>query len=255
MTIEIGENNPIYPEFYPRELLPIQRCSPGGLTTVPDTILSTPHPKPNFLIRSTLFLGLWTLHASLWVFHLFSWAIHKATGPCSEKSLYQELRQLLDKKGDLASFLEKEEKRQNIGGFILRELRALPELQPHLKEILDGANIRMIGDNGFFYHRWSHHREAYSRVSSHSYQKDQCYGLGYICFWLDLEGNTRFQFENTPFKGFINTVYHIIDMLRYWRDNEQQGVAGMSAYTESHCLNIPIDLRTISTKSKTHLGA
>lgn len=241
----ISEIQEIDTEYLVNEPPPLLRSIPRGLASIPDSIDSIPHPKPNLFIRSTISFGLWTLHASLWLFHVLSWIIHKINGPCLEKDLYLQLRQVLENNEDLSSFLEKAEKQPHVAGFMVRELKNLPELQTHLKEILGGANIRIIGDKGFFYRRWSSHPKAYPRISSHNYQKGKCYGLGYICFWLDLEGHTRFQFENTPLRGFQNTIYHLIDMLRYWRDNEQQGVAGISPYTESHCLNIPINLETI----------
>ena len=143
--------------------------------------------------------------------------------------------------GKVEAFLVEHADEEFAAGYLFSEFLDIPELHPHLTELLQGANICMVDDRGFFCRRWSEHPDCYRRISSHKYQENECYAIGHFLFWLDLEGNTRFQFENSPWKGFFSAINHAIDYLRYVRDNEQQGVTGSSVYTEEYCLKVEVD--------------
>lgn len=217
---------------------------PKGLGSIPDSIqsLATQEPaKPPLLKRLFVSTLLFGLHIFLLSLHFFFWIIDRIASQRSEKSIFKELLKTIDEQDDLIRFLKTSSTKGGPAGFVMREFLALPEFFEDLKEILGGANVCLLGDNGFFCNQWSKNPEAHQRISSHQYRGKECYELGHFLFWIDLDGNTRFQLENTPVKGFRNAVYHLFDLLKYWRDNEQQGVVGTSKYTEKFCLSIAVD--------------
>lgn len=223
---------------------PISRV-PKGLAEVPDSIEIPPEsPKPNAIQRFVITLGLVFIHLMTWTVQFCNWILKNVFGYSSrQKMLYTELHHIA-KNGDaqeIEAFLIQHGEEANAAGFLFSEFLFLPELHAHLPEILKGANVCFCKDNGFFCKRWREHPDTYRRISSHVYQGQECYGIGHFLFWLDPAGNTRFQFEKSPFLGFFSTVNHVIDYLRYKRDNEQQGVTGASSYTETYCLMCKVD--------------
>jgi hypothetical protein len=243
MTLEISD---LTATSFDTEAAPIEFAvsAPSGLASVPDSI-SAPitAPKPHMIQRMFVSVGLFLVHLATWTIQLTNWIIKVVLGYASkQKALYQELHQLA-KEGNnerIQEFLLKHAHEKSAAGYLFSELVQLPELHSHLAEILQGANICLANDQGSFCRRWSQHADCYRRPSSHQYQEDHCFAIGHFLFWLDLEGNTRFQFENSPLKGLISTINHLIDYLRYRRDNEQQGVTGTSPHTEEYCLKITL---------------
>lgn len=229
-------------------LTEIQMSSPKGLASIPDSI--QPHhvhavaPKPNFLKRIAITIGLVFVHIITISIQFSNWILKTFFGYSSrQKVLYRELHHISKNgtMGQIQEFLVENSHHAFAAGYLFSEFLDLPETYTHLTEILQGANICLENDKGFFCRRWSEHPECYRRISSHEYQDDECYAIGHFLFWLDLDGNTRFQFENSPLKGFFSSINHLIDYLRYRRDNEQQGVIGTSEHTEDYCLKIEID--------------
>lgn len=111
----------------------------------------------------------------------------------------------------------------------------LLELYPYkssLKEILNGANVR-VKDGGLLHHKWSLNPEGYQRFSSHKAKKDSTKALSHLLFYLDDEGNTRFQIEKTPLKGFFGSCLHLLDYFYYLISQNQQGLTGTSKYIET----------------------
>lgn len=246
MTLEISECTSSSIE-YEIDKTPFEPTSvPKGLTSVPDTMDLKPAsaPKPNFIQRIAISIGLIFLHMITWTIQFTNWILKTFFNFASrQKILYRELHHLSQKgdMGKIEEFLVDHSENPFVAGYLFSEFADLPELYLYLAEILEGANLCLINDHGFFCRRWSEHPDCYKRISSHEYQKDQCYAIGHFLFWLDLEGNTRFQFENSQFRGFFSGLNHLIDYLRYRRDNEQQGVTGTSPYTEDYCIQVEVD--------------
>jgi hypothetical protein len=215
--------------------------TPQGLAAISDSMeIPRESPiKPNIVQRLALNIGLLFFHLITWTVQLCNWILKNIFGYASrQKRLYNELHHIATN-GDvnkIEEFLTRHAEEASAAGFLFGEFLYIPELHSHLSEILKGANVCFSRDNGFFCRRWSEQPGAYQRTSSHVYQGEECYAIGHFLFWLDPDGNTRFQFEKSPFLGFFSTVNHIIDYLRYKRDNEQQGVTGASCFTESCCL-------------------
>ena len=246
MISEIAEKIPDHIEVFKDSA--VRYCTrgdcPGGLSSIPDSIQSLASenpPKPPLLQRMFVSTLLFGLHIILLSFHFVFWVIDRITSTQSEKSIFKDLLKTIEEQDDLIGFLKDSSSKGGPAGFIMREFAALPEFFQDLKEILGGANVCLFGDKGFFCRQWSGHPEAQRRISSHKYRGEECYELGHFLFWIDTEGNTRFQLENTPLNSFRNAIYHLFDLLRYWRDNEQQGVVGTSKYTETSCLSIAVD--------------
>jgi hypothetical protein len=216
-----------------------------GLAAIKDTLEFTtpPYAKPPFFQRAFASIGLWLVHSSTFTIRFFYFLRDQIHGSCEQKKLCRELHKLALEQDveKIESFLEEAAQKDHPTGFLMGEFLALPELHDYLSEILKGANVCLKGDGGFFCHQWNQHPESYKRISSHKYQGDHSYALGYFLFWIDLEGNTRFQFEKSPLRGFRNHLNHVIDYLHYKRDNKQIGIAGKSMYTETHCLNVQVD--------------
>lgn len=247
MSLEIFDR--VHP---PLEFEKIDATSPNpplkevenGLSAIKDSIhISVPHTKPPLLKRAFMALSLFVVHMLTLTFQFCCWIADLITGPCRQKALYRELSKAATAK-DLSAIkliLIKGSQENHAAGYMMKELLAMPELHDHLEEILGGANVRLIDENGFFFQLWSQHPEAYQRKSSHEYQPNKSFALNHLLFWIDLDGNTRFQFENNPLKGLRNSIYHFIDYLRYRRDNLQQGVAGKSKHVEERCLTIRVN--------------
>lgn len=219
--------------------------TPKGLASVPDSIHAYPiAPKPNCFMRIAISLALVFFHLVTWSFQLVNWILKAIFGGESrQEGLYQKLH-YLSKEGDMGGirqFLEEHAEEPFAAGYLFSEFVHLPELHSHLAEILQGANICLVGDGGFFCRRWREHPDCYQCPSSHNYKEGQCFAIGHFLFWEDLDGSTRFQFENSPLRGFFGWIHHMIDFLRYRRDNEQQGVTGTSLHTEDYCLKVNVD--------------
>lgn len=131
-------------------------------------------------------------------------------------------------------------------------------LQPFLREILKGANVK-ISDDGYFYDKWSEMPDCYKRISSHDYQEDLCCGkpgniMNAFLFWKDQDGDTRFQIEKTPtagpFWGIPDTIFHLADYLPYKRDGVQQSQFGQSIYTENYCIQVSFDMKDYLAKKE-----
>ncbi|HSX10393.1 MAG TPA: hypothetical protein VLF94_01570 [Chlamydiales bacterium] len=244
MSLEICECPPISPN---QELIEIEsvRQVPRGLGAVPDSIQIPPaSPKPHIIKRVAVSLGLIFFHILTSTIQFYNWILKNIFGYTNrQKMLYHQLHDVAtegdaDKIGD---FLMEHADDASAAGFLFGEFFSLPLLHGHMTEILKGANVCLCRDNGFFCKRWREHPDAYPRISSHPSQDKKCHAIGNFLFWLDASGNTRFQLEKSPFRGFLSKVDHVIDYLRYKRDNEQQGVTGASGHTENHCLTFAID--------------
>lgn len=247
MVSEISDCTPSSAEF-DTEKFYFEPAVRRGLAAVPDSIqVPTVPPKPNFLERFLISTGLIFVHWFTWTAQFFNWMLKTFFGFASrQKMLYQELHSI-SKRGDIEEikgFLTKHSEDSSHAGFLFGEFLALPELYSHLHEILNGANVCLAKDGGFFCSRWRDHPDSYQRISSHQYQNEQCYAIGHFLFWLDHSGSTRFQFEKSPFKGFFSSIDHLIDYLRYKRDNEQQGVTGSSPHTEHYSLKVTVSPET-----------
>ena len=227
------------------DLSEAQPLRPKGLSNIPDSTESHPvASKPNLLKRSTISVGLIFVHMVTISIQLSNWILKTLFRFSNQqKVLYQELYHISKNgiKSQIQKFLVDNSHHAFAAGYLFSEFLDLPETYIYLAEILQGANICLENDKGFFCRRWSDYPESYRRTSSHKYQGEECYAIGHFLFWLDLDGNTRFQFENFPLKGFFNSINHLIDYLLYRRDNEQQGVSGTSKHTEEYCLKIEVD--------------
>lgn len=233
-------------ELTPRmasDLEPAQTVSRQGLASIPDSIDSPqPAPKPFFLWRVASSVALVVMHVATLSLRLLRWAFHWVFGISNEaKRLYQELHTIAETGGpeQIQAFLREHSQDPSAIGYLFSEFSNMPRLYPYLPQISQGANICLQDDQGSFCRRLQSHPECYQRPSSHQYQGDSCYAIDHLLFWIDLEGNTRLQFENSPWRGFWNSMHHIFDFLRYQRDNEQQGVTGSSPHTEEFCIRIP----------------
>lgn len=246
MTLEISDCTSTSIDFDEKRdhIDPISRI-PKGLAAIPDSIELPPMaPKPNLPRRFLISIALLFVHMVTWTIQFGNWILKNFFGYSSrQKVLYRELQEVATRGGqeEIEGFLTENSSQESAAGFLFGEFVALPETFMHMDEILKGANVCLTGDRGFFCRRWSEHPDSYRRISSHDYQGEECYAIGHFLFWLDLEGNSRFQFEKSPLKGFFSSINHLIDYLRYRRDNEQQGVTGASAHTEYFCLKIPVN--------------
>lgn len=128
----------------------------------------------------------------------------------------------------------KYEKLSESSRIILNEFLNLPQTHMHLEAILKGANVKLQNDFGRLCNRWKNFPGVYERLSSHDSQDGKFYAFGNVLFWIDKDGDTRFQVEKNPFRGFFDKLYHIIDYLKYARDEKQQGISGSSIFTESN---------------------
>ncbi|MBX7067108.1 MAG: hypothetical protein K1X28_07745 [Parachlamydiales bacterium] len=217
---------------------------PRGLASVPDSMHIRPAaPKPNLIFRGGVSMLLGFFHLLTLNIRFFSWAKEQIFGTCPQKELYRMLHQIAQKGNlrEIEKFLEKHSGKPLPAGYLFSEFLKIPEVHLHFSDILQGANICLEGDRGAFCQRWRQHPNCYKRLSSHKYQGDECFAIDHILFWVDPEGNTRFQFENSPLRGVLSAIEHAIDYLRYRRDNEQQGVVGISPHTEDFCLKIKLD--------------
>jgi hypothetical protein len=246
MTLEISDCTSCSSEFEIRDcFFETNSQAPKGISSITDSIHIHPvAPKPNFIQRFVISLSLVFFHMVTWTVQLTNWILKNIFGVESrQKILYRELHQI-SKEGDaekIEKFLEEHSEDSFAAGYLFSEFSDLPELYPYLPRILEGANMCLAGDRGFFCRRWREYPDAYQRISSHKYQCNECYAIGHFLFWLDPEGNTRFQFENSPLRGFFSAINHCIDFLKYKRDNEQQGPTGTSSHTEHYCIRIEID--------------
>lgn len=160
--------------------------------------------------------------------------------------LYWQKQKLNQNKSTTFQFLLQIEKGKNIDlnisdlefYFILQELSKEP-FRPHIKNILKGANIELI-DKGAYYFIWKDSSFAYQRISSHDHKANEAYAISHLLFWRDKKGNTRFQVEKTPLKGFFYSVFHAIDYLYYISTKKQQGIIGDSSYIENQPYKILI---------------
>lgn len=226
--------------------LEIPHPIPKGLASVPDSLYEplVQHEKPSLITKALISGILFLFHITTWSFQAFHWILNSLFGiTCRQKVLYRELHQISKSKdpGQIRGFLEENTEHPFAAGYLFSEFALLPELYPYLADILQGANI-CLNDSGFFCRRWSEYPKAYERFSSHTSLNGKCFAIDHLLFWQDDEGNTRFQFENSPFNGLFGGLYHTVDFLRYKRDNLQQGVAGTSLFTEANCLKVEIDL-------------
>lgn len=212
---------------------PAGGCSPRSICYIPPTSCKSPH----FLKRALISIALCVVRCTLGTFYALFWALDRIFGHSSERNLLTLFSQIVDQEGDISAFLQEASSKDSATGYILGELRHIPELHPLMRHILCGANVR-LHDQGHFFETWKQNPHAYRRHSSHNYQGQDCFALDHFLFWRDLEGNTRFQFENSPLKGFCNTIYHLIDYLCYLRDNLQQGILGSSPHVESSCIDV-----------------
>ena len=224
---------------------------PKGLAAVQDSMSSFPKaPKPPIVKRMILYIGILLVHFTTLTLRFFRWVFEKMTGrPARTTFLYEQLHRIV-KKGKLEetrTFLAKHSVEENVAGYLFNEFLRLPEMHFALPEIMKGANISLRNDNGFFYEHWKEHPEAYQRISSHVYQDDECYAIDHFLFWLDESGQTRFQFEKSPLQGFFGAIDHVIDYLRYKRDNEQQGIMGSSPHTEEYSIAISVDPKSFQS--------
>lgn len=126
----------------------------------------------------------------------------------------------------------------------------------HISEILKGANIEIVGDDGEFFHRWKA-LGATSRTSSHRCDEDLSYSLNdnvfhELLFWKDSTlHNTRFQFESSPLKGSVfSSILHMHDYLNYKRRGLQQGQFGQSSFTEDDPIKIVFNKETFERNRK-----
>ena len=214
---------------------------PKGLAAVPDSLAPHPVPvKPNFFVRMAISVALVFFRLATLSFQLLNWFFKTLFSQDCQERLYDQLHRI-SKTGDregIQHFLENHANESFAASYLFSEFLDLPELYPHLSEILQGANICLEGDGGFFFRRWSEHPDCYTRISSHHHQKNKCFALDHCLFWEGLDGNTHFQFESSPFRGFFGWIYHTMDFLRFIRDKEQQGPSGTSPHTEEFCIKI-----------------
>jgi hypothetical protein len=215
-----------------------------GVGEIPDTLSPGLPGPPPFLVRAALSVGIVCLHALLSAFHLACWIYDLFFGEPEEKSIYLALHDLSHSQDLAVAHMQKLHRAATdpIAHFWIGELLAIEELHPHLGELLRGANVRLEKDQGHFFRKWAEHSESYPRISSHHYQEPHCRALGHVLFYLDLQGHTRMQFENSPLLGVRGWIYHTLDYLYYCHDNQQIGVAGISPHTDAFHLNIQVKL-------------
>jgi len=210
-------------------------------------ILSYNTPKSiSFASRLLINFCLLTLKSYLIQYKAFAWIKRKIFGLSKEEKLMYQLEKYCreNKDEELYRFvytlsLERKKDREDFEELLL-ELFHIKELHIHLKEIFRGANIK-IEDNGSFFNKWKSNPQSYSRMSSHDHEKGQGFAFSHSLFWLDKDGHTRFQLENTPLTGISNRILHLIDYLHYIKSSEQQGILGSSIYTETNPIIIKVD--------------
>lgn len=134
---------------------------------------------------------------------------------------------------------------------IILDLVAMEKDLSHIHPILQGANVEIIGDKGFFFKAWKANPLAKKRASSHQCDRDKAYGIqgslfNELLFWKDKKTHyTRFQLESHPARNplthFSSCVLHLRDYLNYKRSGLQQGQFGESPFTEDKPIRIIFD--------------
>lgn len=187
-----------------------------------------------------------TIKCYLLQYHIFTWIKRQLFGLSKEEKLMIQLKNYCQENKDEHLFefiyslsLEWKKDRQDFEELLL-EVFHIREFHPHLKEIFHGANVKII-DQGRLFEKWKKNPLVYSRASSHNHKPGQCFAFSHSLFWLDSQGNTRFQLENTPLTGISNRLLHLIDYFNYIKTNEQQGILGTSKYTEDNPIVITIE--------------
>jgi len=191
-------------------------------------------PKTPTLKKMAINTALLTIHLATLIFKLFNWILKTFFGfEGQQRALYRELHNVAEEgdEEEIRQFLT-EHAAEN---YLCAEFLPHPELFPHLPEILRGANV-CLKDGGVFYKRWQSHGRQ--RKSSHKCE-GKSYEIDHFHFWLQ-GGDTRFQFEKSPLKGVFSSIDHLIDYLRYKRDNQQQGITGSSPHLDSNPLQCSI---------------
>ncbi len=219
--------------------------SPKGLAGIPDSISPPPQKgeKPHFIKRTLISIGLVLVYLLASPFFLLHWIFEAVFyGGDNEKALYHKLSKAIQKGPEkIKKFLNKHKDKPGSIGIIFKEFLNLEEVHPHLPKILEGANVQLMNDGGYFYDKWSQISISYQRMSSHVYQEGKCRAIDHLLFWKALDGNTRFQLEHSPLEGFsIRSLWHLVKWMVYRRDNEQQGVTGISPHVEDHPIMVPI---------------
>ena len=206
-------------------------------------------PKPNFIKRTVIWAGLIFLQFAMLSVKISNWILEMLSNRHGEdKILYQALFEVSARGNteEIKNFLVENSKDDSPAGYLFSEFLWIPEIYPFFTEILKGGNTCFENDEGLFYRRWSRHPDSIQRISSHNYQRGKCRAISHLLFWVDLDGNTRFQLESSPLRGILSFFEHLVDYLRYKRDNEQQGVTGASGHTEDYCLKIKVNLSNYS---------
>jgi hypothetical protein len=218
--------------------------SPKGLGAIGNSMTPPRTEKPHLAKRAAITVGLVAVQLVAQVVLFFHALFEKIFGEEHPKRLYFELYEIARKEDlhEIRTFLKNHATQENgTVGTIFEQFLSLEKTHSYLPEILEGANVCLL-DNGTYYEKWSLIKSSYYRTSSHNHKEGEAKAIGHMLFWKDQDNNhTRFQLENSPLKGLsISSLRHLIDYLRYKRDNEQQGITGISPYLEKEPIHISL---------------
>ena len=131
---------------------------------------------------------------------------------------------------------------------IILDLVAMEKDLSHIHPILQGANVEVIGDSGFFFNAWKANSNARQRQCSHKHDSDKAYSIrgsffNEFLFWKDKDTHfTRFQLEansiHNPLRNWPSLVLHLRDYLNYKISGLQQSQFGQSPFTENKPIRI-----------------
>jgi hypothetical protein len=133
---------------------------------------------------------------------------------------------------------------------ILLDILSIPQLRPHFREILAGANVCFTSTLPILTEtdlvtRWPMFKGMYQRPSSHPTKSGFSYGLDcgnvidHIHVWVDLDHNLRFQLENTKLEfslsimNILKGVIHLSNYFAYKSSERQQGSFGESIHIDT----------------------
>ena len=141
---------------------------------------------------------------------------------------------------------------------IIFDMLSIPELRPHIREILAGANVcfdssKPIENDVDLVTRWPMFKGMHKRKSSHNPKDGLSFGIDcgnivdHIHVWVDQKGCLRFQCEKAglhfsfSISSLLKGIVHLSDYLAYKSTGKQQGPLGKSHHIDTNPITCTYD--------------